>query len=230
MKLLPRYLLEIFLVFILTSSILLFLNKDEIRFYTSNSIIDYSIIPNIQVQSTTEEDFFLIQEINLNKIHLSDPGFKDEPLCAVFWPGLPTKSFTPDQPIYSIKLIADETTWEWFINNKDIGSHFQNYCPKESQPIRKLVEAKKAYFEITTPFQNTQKHGQIILAPSKNSPPAIINGVEYSSLMLPYRLTANPSATMLEKFIYIVLTFFTSLIIWLALRIGLTTFKKSNSY
>ena len=230
MKLFPRYLLEIFLVFILTSSTLFFLNKDEVNFYTSSSIIDYSIIPNIQVQSTAEEGFLLIQEINLNKIHLSDPGLKNEPLCAVFWPGLPTKWFAPDQPIYSIKLIADETTWEWIINNKDIGSHFQHYCPKGSQPIRKLVEAKKAYFEITSPFSNTQKHGQIILAPSKKSPPVIINGVEYSSLMLPYRLTANPSPTKLVIFIYIVLTFFNSFIIWLALRIGLTTFKKNSSY
>lgn len=228
MKSIAAYTLEIFALLIFVAFVFFNLNSKRINFYFSNSIIDFSIIPEIKVQSTEQDDFILTQEINLEEIHISNYKLLNEPLCAVFWTGLTTKEFSSDQPVYLIKLITPETTWEWVINNGDIGSHFQHYCPKDSQPVQKLLEAEKAYFEITTPYKNTQKYGQIILAPLKNSPPAIINAEVSSSLMLPYRLTANPAASMLDKLVYFSLIFFSSLIIWLTFRIGFKPPKKST--
>jgi len=190
------------------------LNANQWRHYFDNRVIADKSAPQKTELPISGNGFQLSQTIDLSRVNVSDPRLLTEPFCLglMLSPGAAKGQDTPTA--LKIELFADAQRWVWETATQDIGGGYTRYCSQDQQPLKNLVNAQKAQILITGIGGSSNDNlANALMAPAVDEEPAFVNGQRVEARLLPFKIDAHPSPTIVDLFEYAVLLVLASLMV-----------------
>lgn len=150
--------------------------------------------------------FQVTQAIDLTWVNVSNPRLLEQPFCLSLMLSQGTVSPPAVTTFIEVALLADSQRWTWQTSTQSIGGGYTQYCTASDQALQSLVKAKEASIQVTgIGGASADNLAYIILAPANDALPVLINGEALEERLMPFKIDAHPSPTIVDIFKYTVL-------------------------